>query len=247
MRNRFRHPVRRTWKDGGVTRPTTTFAMLVTLLLAAPMLVPSAALGHGGMGEDFRTRILSIEPSGLPVDVRITDGDEVRFENAGDELLVVCGYEDDGACEEWVRIGEDGVYVDRNARSYHANVDETEFGAIPQDAGTREEWALVRERPRFYAYHDHRVHWMGASLPPNVDAGDPSPQRVFDSEVRFRYGDVDGVVKTRLEYVGGSTWLQRNGERMLLGGGVAAMLVVFAVDARRRRRSGAREDVASGE
>jgi hypothetical protein len=229
-----------------VTRPTTTFATLVALLLAAPLLIPGAALAHGAMGDEFRTRILSIEPSGLPVDVRISDGDQIRFENAGDKLLVVCGYEDE-ACEEWVRIGEDGVFVDRNSRSFHANVDETEFGAIPQDAGTREKWTLVRERPRFYAYHDHRVHWMGASLPPNVDPGDPSPQRVFDAEVRFRYGDVDGVVQTRLEYVGGSTWLQRNGERMLLGGGVAAMLVVFAVDTRRRRRGDAREDVAVDE
>jgi hypothetical protein len=209
---------------------------VLVLVLAAfvASIAPGAALAHGGGGDDFRTTILSVEPEGLPVDVRIVDGDQVRFENRGDKDLVICGYED-GPCEEWVRIGPDGVYVDRNARSYFANVDEEDYGAVPEDAGTEPDWQRVRERPPFYSYHDHRVHWMGLSLPPNVDRGSSEPQQVFDSAIDFRYGDTDGVVTTRLEYVGGAPWLRRHGEQLLVGIGIAAMLVVFLLDLRRRR------------
>jgi hypothetical protein len=77
---------------------------------------------------------------------------------------------------------------------------------------------------------------MGLAPPPGVDQGDPSPQKVFDSQIRFRYGDTDGVVDVRLDYVGGSGWLLRHGEQLLVGGGIVAMLVVFGLDARRRRR-----------
>ena len=211
-------------------RPIALLASIVACLL----VVPTVALAHGGENAGFRTRILSVEPDGLPVDVRITDGDQVRFENAGDEQLVLCGYED-SECEEWVRIGPKGVFVDENSRSYFANVDERKYGDVPKDAGVRPDWQRVRERPPFYAYHDHRVHWMGLALPPSVDPGDSDPQKVFDSELAFRYGDVDGVVRTRLEYVGGAPWIRRHAEQLLVGGGIVAMLVVFGLDFRRRR------------
>lgn len=211
-------------------RPTQILAWSLGALLA---VAPGAA-AHGGSGDQYRASILSIEPSGLPVDVQVVDDDRVRFEHAGDEELILCGYED-GGCEEWVRISDEGVFVDRNARSYFANLDDERYGAIPDDAGTGPDWKLVRERPAAYTYHDHRLHWMGRSLPPNVDESDPHPQEVFESEIAFRYGDTDGVVRTRLEYVGGRTWTQRYGEQAIIGGGVAAMLLAFLVDARRRR------------
>ena len=110
-------------------------------------------------------------------------------------------------------------------------------GAARAVAGPKADWRRVRGRPPFYAYHDHRVHWMGLSLPPSVDPGNPDPQRVFDSEIEFRYGDTDGIVKTRLEYVGGAPWLRRHAEQLIVGAGIVAMLVVFLLDVRRRRAS----------
>lgn len=219
-----------TWQYRGVTRPIPILAWcLCALLLLAPY-----APAHGDADQQFRATIRSIEPAGLPVDVRIV-GDEVRFENAGDEQLALCGYEDGDRCEEWVRISDEGVSVDRNSRTWFANLDEDAYGDVPEDAGTSPQWRLVRERPPSYTYHDHRLHWMGRSHPPNVDESDPAPQEVFESELRFRYGDTDGVVHARLDYVGGRSWLQRHGEQAIVAGGVGAMLLAFLVDARRRR------------
>lgn len=222
------------------------YACILLICAAALLAGAQTASAHGAGSDDYRATILSIEPDGLPVDVRIVDGDQVRFENAGDKELIVCGYGDGergGGCEEWVRIGADGVFVDKNAPSYYANLDELQPGPAPDDAGTKPDWSKVRERPPFYTYHDHRVHWMGLAPPPNVDQSSSEPQKVFDSQITFRYGDTDGVVKVKLEYVGGASWLLRHGEQLLVGGGIVAMLMVFGLDARRRRvRSTAADD-----
>jgi hypothetical protein len=218
-----------------VDRVIWPIAILATIGLASASWAAIAG-AHGSEDANFRSRIVGVEPEGLPIDVRIVRGDQLRFENAGDERLVLCGYAAD-RCEEWVRIGPDGVYVDEDSETFWANAEGDQYGAVPEDAGTKPNWVLERRRPPFYAYHDHRVHWMGAQLPPGVDEGDPSAQRVLDGEVTFRYGDTDGVVRTQLDYVGGTTWVKRNGEQLVVAAGVAGMLLLFAFDARRRRRS----------
>ncbi|MCW2925313.1 MAG: hypothetical protein JWM98_2717, partial [Thermoleophilia bacterium] len=180
-----------------------------------------------------------------PVDVRMVDGDQIRFENTGDEELTLCGYAAD-RCEAWAKLGPDGVFEDRNSATYFTNSEGTKEGRVPEGAGTgAPKFHRVRREPAFFTYHDHRVHWMGGStLPPNVDPSDSSPQKVYDGKVEFRYGDTPGVVTTRLEYVGGQSWVGRYGEYVLVGAAVLAMLVVFFVDARRRRRGSAVEPQA---
>jgi hypothetical protein len=209
-------------------------AVLTCAVAVACGVLPSAALGHGGDDADFRTIIEDIQPAGIPVEIRSVDGDQLRIENKGDKELLVCGYI--AGCEPYVRIGPEGVYENRNSKAYFANLDEKDFGEIPEGAGTgAPEWKRVQRAPAFFAYHDHRAHWMGGRLPPNIDDSNPDTQKVNDFKVTMRYGGEDVLVTGRLEYVGGSTWLGRYGEYVLMVGGVLVMLVVFLVDARRRR------------
>jgi hypothetical protein len=86
---------------------------------------------------------------------------------------------------------------------------------------------------------DERLHWVGGpdTVPPGVDEGDPSPQKVFDVDIPFEYGEQAGTIRGRLDYVGGRTWFSRYGEYALLVGAVLVMFAVFVVDARRRRRA----------
>ena len=237
--DRIVYVVRRSWKDARVTWPTPILSSCILLLLLVPAGV---AFGHGAEDADYRTTILSIEPEGLPISVRMTSGDQIRFENEGDEDLVLCGYDTD-TCEEWVKIGPDGVFVDTSSKAYFSNAEEDELGDVPADAGEGPAtFERVREAPAFYAYHDHRVHWMGRALPPGVDDADPAPQKVMEGEVEFRYGDTPGSVRVRVDYVGGKSWFARYGEQAIVGLGVLVMVVVFALDAvRRRRRRGAGE------
>ena len=208
---------------------------LVVFLLVLSLCMPASAHAHGAQSGSYRTTIRSVEPADLPVDVRVV-GDQLRFENDGDQVLELCGYATD-ACHAWVRIGPDGVFVDRNSQAWYANRDANGGTPAPEDAGEHPQFVRVRRAPAFYTYHDHRAHWMGgASLPANVDDHDPKPQLVYDGDIRFRYGTTDGVVRARVEYVGGRTTIERYAEPVLTGIAIVVMLVVFVLDAARRRR-----------
>ncbi|MEO6866442.1 MAG: hypothetical protein ABI200_00295 [Gaiellales bacterium] len=198
--------------------------------------MPAAALGHVQDTTEYRSYVTSVEPDGLPIEVTIVDGDQVRFENFGNETIEICGYEIED-CEPWVRIGADGVFEDRNSKPFYVNQEADTFGAVPEGAadGTND-WVRVRRKPLFYKYHDHRVHWMAKdTLPPNVDPTSSATQHVFDGEIKFRYGTTEGVVKARLDYIGGRSWWQRYGEYSIMMIAVLAMITVFWADARRRR------------
>lgn len=215
---------------------------IALLVLVVALFAPALAAGHGAASEAYDARIDSIEPEGLPIDVRVVEGDQLRIENVGDEELVLCGYKGDapGGCEQYVRLGPDGVFVDENTNSYYANLDEEQYGDVPDDVGAGgPDWKRVRREPIFYKYHDHRIHWMGSddTLPPGVDDSDPAEQLVNDFTVDMRYGDTPVQVTGRLLYVGGQRWYERYGELLLTGLAVLVMLVVFVLDARRRRRA----------
>lgn len=207
---------------------------------------PGVALGHGGSsGGDFRSEVTSIEPASLPLEVEMKGGDDqLRIENVGDRELVVFGYNQvgadnpDGWEDPYLRIGPDGVFVNTNSTAYYQN--QGRYGAeVPEGKGERDalpKWKLVREAPPSYSFHDHRMHWMARSVPPNVDADSPREQKVTDWEVPFRYGGELGVARGTLTYVGGKEQASSTIEFVLLAAAVGAMLVVFAVDWRRRRR-----------
>ena len=214
-------------------------AMICLVLLGSQA---SEALAHGAASEQYRIVIDSVQPSGLPVDVRVAD-DKLRFENAGPSPLVLCGYGAATKCDPYVRIDSSGVFENRQSPAYFANLDEDAPGEVPEQLASKPEWKRIRSEPPFFAYHDHRAHWMGGDrLPPNVDETNPDPQLVNGFDVEFTYNGVPGVVTGRLEYVGGQTWIQRNGEGALTLAAIVAMLTAFLVDRRRRRASTRRTD-----
>lgn len=218
-------------------RRLTAIAVVCSIALGAHA---SEAFGHGAASEQYRIVVESVEPAGLPVDVRVAD-DKLRFENAGSSPLVLCGYETAAKCDPYVRIDSSGVFENRQSPAYFANLDEDEPGEVPTKLDPEPAWKRIRSEPPFYAYHDHRAHWMGGDrLPPNVDETDPEPQLVNGFDVEFTYNGVPGVVTGRLEYVGGRTWLQRYGEGAFTLTAIVAMLAAFLVDAHRRRAAGRR-------
>lgn len=221
-------------------------ALLALAVVAAlPVTGVGIAWGHGGSGEDYRSTITAIEPADLPIEVKVVGGDdELRVENVGDQQLVIFGYNQrtnekpDGWEDPYVRIGPEGVFVNHNATAYYQN--QGRYGApVPDGLGTpsdRPDWQRVREKPLFYSFHDHRIHWMAKSVPPGVDENSPKPQKVLDWEVPLRYGDREGAITGTLTYVGGTSRVGDRIELALTSLAVAGMVVVFGVDWWRRRR-----------
>lgn len=212
-------------------------ALGTTVIVAVALLVlaPAGASGHGVASADYETKIRSIEPKGLPIEVKIVNGDQLRVENVGDEEVTICGYLSE--CEPYARLGADGVFVNENSKAYYANLDTVQYGEVPDDAGEgAPDWQRVRREPAFFTYHDHRIHWMGGkNLPPGIDPSDSSRQKVQDGKIQLRYGKTPVEITTTTYYVGGASWIERYGEYVLTGVAIVLMLLVFVRDARRRR------------
>lgn len=214
----------------------TASAVAITCLVIVAAGSISPALAHIANTKEYTTVINGIEPDGLPVEARIVNGDQMQFTNQGDKTLVICGYSP-VECEPYVKIEPKAVYVNKNSQAFFANRNANEYGAIPDDAGEGDpEWDKVQRDVPKHAYHDHRVHWMGTKPPGSVDTSDAARQKITDWTVTFEYDGTPGKVTGTVYYIGGQGGLARYGEQVITGGAVLLMLVVFGMDAVRRRR-----------
>jgi hypothetical protein len=203
----------------------------------------AVAFGHGGASSgDYRSYVTAITPKGVPITARVVQGDDqLRVENEGSDLLVIYGYELDkhGNPQEYIRLGPGGVYVNHHSPAYYLNQDRLNPKPPPKSvtADAKPDFQRVRSRPAFYTFHDHRIHWMSPTPPRSVDTGSTKAQKIYDWEVPFRYGDTQGTIKGRLDYVGGKPWYGSI-ELVLTVLAIVAMVGILIGDALRRRRRG---------
>lgn len=148
-------------------RATAGLALLVAVLLG--FAGPAAADPVGPT--DYRSEIVEISPQAEGIDVGIVGGDsfvELRAE-PGVEVVVV-GYRG----EPYLRFETDGT-VRQNERSPSRWLNDDRFGEseVPAgaDAEAEPEWIEVAD-DGFYAWHDHRAHWMNPQRPLGAQPGD---------------------------------------------------------------------------
>jgi hypothetical protein len=120
---------------------------------------------------DYRSTVGEIDPDVDGVRAEIVGGDaflELTVDE-GTEVTVE-GY----SGEPYLRFGADGT-VEHNTRSTATYLNEDRDGAVelPAQADDTAEpvWEQVATGGTF-AWHDHRIHWMGGSRPPGVRPGD---------------------------------------------------------------------------
>ena len=120
---------------------------------------------------DFRSTVTGIEPGVDGVRAEVVGGDaflELTVEDGHE--VVVAGYGD----EPYLRFLPDGT-VERNARSEATFLNEDRRGAVevpPEaDNDADPEWEEVAGGGT-YAWHDHRIHWMGSDAPQGLEPGD---------------------------------------------------------------------------
>src|SRR5690606_28892329 len=105
------------------------------------------------------------------VDARVVGGDAfLELEVAEGHEVVVLGYGD----EPYLRFRADGT-VERNRRSEATYLNDDRRGAVDlpaiADNAAEPEWEEVAGGGA-YAWHDHRIHWMGSGRPPGAEPGD---------------------------------------------------------------------------
>jgi hypothetical protein len=155
------HPPRRT------ARAVAVAAVALTALLAGAG--PAAA--DPPRPTDYRSTVNAITPAVDGVRAEVAGGDaflELRVDERHE--VVVEGY----GGEPYLRFRADGT-VERNLRSPATYLNDDRQGAVDlparADAEADPEWETVADGGT-YAWHDHRIHWMGGNRPPGVEPGD---------------------------------------------------------------------------
>ncbi len=209
--------------------------LAVAVVVTALGWVASVASAHEG-NPNFRSDVRGVAPAVEGVDVRVVNYDDsLELRNGSSEPVTVLGYRN----EPYVRIGADGaVEVNRRSPTLYLNDDRYAEGVrVPASADPQAPpmWELVDGSGR-YAWHDHRIHWMSRTVPPQVkDEGKRT--KVFDWRVPLDVGDRPVKISGTL------TWVGKPGGGFPIGGAIslvaatlAGLLLVVVV---RRRRKGA--------
>lgn len=199
-------------------------ASAALLLVAAP-----AAPAHEG-NPNYRSEITAVRPAtdGLNVQVLNFD-DSLRLTNRSGKHLLVMGYED----EPYARIGADGtVELNRNSTAYYLNDDRFAEAEVPAalDPNDPPQWERI-DGSGTLTWHDHRMHWMSETLPPQV-ADESTETKIFDYSIPIEVGGRPG------EIAGTLTWVGKGGGFPIApfaGLGVVALLAAGTVAIRRRR------------
>lgn len=209
------------------------FGILATLgamLVAAALLWPAPALGHGG-NPDYRSVIDEVRPpvEGLEFEVIDYDADVRMTVPAGLEVEVP-GY--DG--EPYARVLADGtVQVNLNSPSAYINTERYGTTEIPEraDPEAEPEWETSRDDGVFQ-WHDHRSHWMSPE-PSERWRDETERTKIFDYEIPIKVDGRPAVVHGTLYWAGSDSGSKL--PFMLAGAAIIAAGLAATLIARRRR------------
>lgn len=205
----------------------------VTLLCVAAFLAVFAAPASahtlsGPRPTNFRTRILSISPPIPGVTMRVLElGAFVELSNTGPNDVVVLGYEG----EPYLRVGPRGVY--RNAHSAATYINRSvKGGVIPQGVDTSPtappDWQKISDG-HTARWHDHRSHWMGTGVPPQVANAPGTFQRIDERHITLVQPN-----GTQSDVTMALDWVPASSSVPWVIGAIALGVVGFVVAARRR-------------
>jgi hypothetical protein len=195
------------------------------LALAAP-----AALAHQG-NPNYRSEIERLTPPVRGVAVSVLNYDDrLLLQNSSGRPVVIEDY--DG--KPYARVLADRtVQVNTNSAAYYLNDDRYADVTVPKGLGRTPRWKLVSRTGRF-EWHDHRMHWMATTDPPQL-TDKRRRTHIFDWTIPIAVGRTKGAI------AGSLTWVPLERGSLPMGAiwALAAVLVVLALAAAivRRRRA----------
>ena len=168
-------------------RAMRRFLLTLTVALAGLGVAAPPASAHSVSGvsaTNFRTNLTAVEPGRPGLSVKVIEaGSRLEVENRTGVELVVFGYKDPP--DPYLRIGPDGVYQNRLSPATYINA--SREGEDPP-AGAKNarsdetDWEKVSSEP-VARFHDHRIHWMAPSNPPQVRDRPDERHVIFDEWV----------------------------------------------------------------
>jgi hypothetical protein len=176
-----------------MSRARAVAAVAAVVALAA---VPTAGAHQGN--PNFRSVIEGVTPSAPGMTLQVLNFDDrLELDNKSGRTVTVQGYDHD----PYARVLGDGtVQVNRLSPAYYLNNDRTGGATVPASADPKAppQWHTVDRSGRFQ-WHDHRIHWMGTGLPPEIK--DRSRRaKVFDWSIPLQVGPSKGAIAGTLFY-----------------------------------------------
>jgi len=204
-------------------------AGLAALLLAAAAMPAGAHQGN----PSFRSIVQRVTPAlaGLRVQVLGYDN-QMQLTNRTGRTVIVYGY--DG--EPYARLLADGtVQVNRHSPALYLNEDRYGTTPVPPSANARSapRWA-TQDRVGSFTWHDHRMHWMAQTTPPQVRSADRRT-KVFAYAIPLQVGGARGAIDGTLYWVGSPSGFP---VAAIVSLAVLVLLALGAVVLVRRRRAG---------
>jgi hypothetical protein len=205
------------------------------VLCALSSLFPAAAAwGHSG-NPNYRSEIRGLVPNVPGIDIEVLNYDDrLLLTNRSGKRVLVKGY--DG--EPYIRIQPDGlVEVNKRSPSFYLNEDRFAQVEVPAEAkkGATPQWDEISRTGR-YEWHDHRIHWMSKTKPPQVK--DENKQtKVSSWRVPLQVGDRDANLTGTLRWEPTDSSAPTAAYIALGAVAVASGLLVLASRRIRRRRA----------
>ena len=165
---------------------------------AAALLLAGAPLAAAHEGNpNMRSEVTAITPETEGVTVTVLNYDDrLELHNTSGEPVVIEGY--DG--EPYARVQADGtVEVNTDSEAYHLNDDRYGDVEVPASLAGKPRWKVLSRSGRF-EWHDHRMHWMSRSTPPQVTDED-ARTRIFEWKVPITVGGAPGEIAGTLDWV----------------------------------------------
>ena len=152
-------------------------AVVVWLGLAA---APASAHSVSGVSAtNFHTRLKSLTPAVPGLEVKVVEaGSRLQVTNHSGTEIVVLGYHD----EPYLRIGPQGVFQNKLSTATYLN--QTRKGKEPPPEANNAKptdtpiWEKISSEPEA-RWHDHRIHWMLATNPSQVQANPGKRQTII--------------------------------------------------------------------
>jgi hypothetical protein len=199
-------------------------------LFALSAFAPAASAHQGN--PDFRSELDGLQPPAPGVSFEVLNYDaDMQLKDQG-HTVVIHGYQG----EPYARIQPDGtVQVNQRSPATYLNEDRYAETPVPASADPKAppQWKTVGEAGTFI-WHDHRMHWMSRSTPPQVK--DQSKRtKIFDYRIPMsvdgKPADLDGT----LYWVGPA---DTSKAPFLIIGAVIVLGLLATVVVVRRRRAG---------
>jgi hypothetical protein len=176
-----------------IRRPIGAAAAVVATVTLVALVRADPAGADPPVPTDYRSTVNGIEPAADGVHAEVVGGDaflELRVDHG--LQVVVTGYQG----EPYLLFRPDGS-VQRNRRSPATYVNDSRDAAVEvpgsADPEADPDWETVADGGT-YAWHDHRIHWMGSERPAGAEPGEWTKAWTVDIEVDGNPTRINGTL-----------------------------------------------------